>query len=278
MKSQAYLLILFLIGVIFLIGCQNDITPLGCTKEAKLCPDGSSVAPNPDNNCEFDPCPDIIPQGCTEEAKICPDGSSVGRNPDLNCRFDPCPDKIDNDQKYCETDEDCEIKYNIRYNNQCSAGCFNKYAEVDEWCNENMKWELIIEDCSCVNNICELNVEVKDLPTENSEYMLTILNSEREKSIEIEVLNEDGIILSPMVVPSKKIYYNLIEGQDVSNPVVKDIKVTIPNKEQTLTINEKREGTSMVFNFKPDSGKFIVISYKAGKLSAIQSTEAVLIA
>lgn len=31
------------------------------------------------------------PQGCTEEAKICPDGSSVGRvGP--SCEFAPCPD------------------------------------------------------------------------------------------------------------------------------------------------------------------------------------------
>jgi len=30
--------------------------------------------------------------GCTEEAKICPDGSSVGRNSMKFCRFDPCPE------------------------------------------------------------------------------------------------------------------------------------------------------------------------------------------
>jgi len=32
------------------------------------------------------------PTGCTEEAKVCPDGSTVGRNPALNCEFDPCPE------------------------------------------------------------------------------------------------------------------------------------------------------------------------------------------
>ncbi|MBI2628741.1 hypothetical protein HYW74_01510 [Candidatus Pacearchaeota archaeon] len=31
---------------------------------------------------------------CTKEAKICPDGSSVGRNPALNCEFDPCPGSV----------------------------------------------------------------------------------------------------------------------------------------------------------------------------------------
>ena len=29
--------------------------------------------------------------GCTKELKICDDGSNVGRNPDLNCGFDACP-------------------------------------------------------------------------------------------------------------------------------------------------------------------------------------------
>lgn len=29
---------------------------------------------------------------CTEEARICPDGSAVGRNPENNCEFDPCPE------------------------------------------------------------------------------------------------------------------------------------------------------------------------------------------
>lgn len=32
--------------------------------------------------------------GCTLETKICPDGSSVGRNFDNNCRFDLCPPDV----------------------------------------------------------------------------------------------------------------------------------------------------------------------------------------
>ena len=102
----------------------------GCTEEAKICDDGSTVGRNPDNDCEFDPCPsssagiscdedlkicddgtqvgrdptrfcafDPCPVSCTEEAKICDDGSSVGRNPDNDCEFDPCP----TDQRECGT-------------------------------------------------------------------------------------------------------------------------------------------------------------------------------
>ncbi len=32
--------------------------PIACTMEAKMCPDGSYVGRNAQNNCEFDPCPD----------------------------------------------------------------------------------------------------------------------------------------------------------------------------------------------------------------------------
>ncbi len=75
----------------------------GCTQEARMCPDGSSVgriAPY----CEFAECP-VVPVeetapnntnsqngavACTMDAKICPDGSAVGRTAP-NCEFAPCP-------------------------------------------------------------------------------------------------------------------------------------------------------------------------------------------
>lgn len=85
---------------------ESDSPAPGCTEEAMICPDGSSVArTGPD--CEFAPCPDAGDSDsgeappdpppeegdgvmCTMDAKICPDGSSVGRSgPD--CEFAPCP-------------------------------------------------------------------------------------------------------------------------------------------------------------------------------------------
>lgn len=70
----------------------------GCTKEAKICPDGSSVGRN-GPSCQFASCPHEKgpsappPAGrqmCTMDAKICPDGSGVGRT-GPNCTFAPCP-------------------------------------------------------------------------------------------------------------------------------------------------------------------------------------------
>ncbi len=50
-----------------------------------------------DNAYEDQPIPvDVLPPesggiACTMDAMICPDGSAVGRNPENNCEFDPCP-------------------------------------------------------------------------------------------------------------------------------------------------------------------------------------------
>jgi hypothetical protein len=63
----------------------------GCTKDAKECPDGSTVGrEGPD--CEFALCPGEEPTVCTDDAMECPDGSFVARKgPD--CKFAPCPDE-----------------------------------------------------------------------------------------------------------------------------------------------------------------------------------------
>jgi len=92
-----------------------------CPKDAKLCPDGiTSVSRNPDNNCEFYPCPKTDQAQekpvtdkenpaansdgpgakktfteqvfCPQDVRQCPDGSWVGRDPNNNCQFRPCPD------------------------------------------------------------------------------------------------------------------------------------------------------------------------------------------
>ncbi len=47
--------ILLIIGLV-LFGCMQQ-EPVACTADAKICPDGSAVGRNPENNCEFDPCP-----------------------------------------------------------------------------------------------------------------------------------------------------------------------------------------------------------------------------
>jgi hypothetical protein len=92
---------------------------VGCTEEAKTCPDGTTVvrvAPS----CEFAKCPGeeacpavaricndgstakpgpncshICPEdgnvACTDDAKLCPDGKTYVSRTGPNCEFEPCP-------------------------------------------------------------------------------------------------------------------------------------------------------------------------------------------
>jgi len=53
------------------------------------CKDGTIVA-GEKNECGCQSPPKCL-KACTEEAKVCPDGSAVGRNSENNCEFYPCP-------------------------------------------------------------------------------------------------------------------------------------------------------------------------------------------
>jgi hypothetical protein len=82
-----------------IITTSTPDTPVrGCTKELKICPDGTGVGRS-GPNCEFAACPDAptptVPPAddvvfCTQDVQECPDGSFVGRvAPD--CNFAACP-------------------------------------------------------------------------------------------------------------------------------------------------------------------------------------------
>jgi len=63
------LLITLILSIIFIAGC---IEPVGCTLEAKICPDGSAVGRVPPD-CEFAPCP-------TNESNITKDFNDYDRS------------------------------------------------------------------------------------------------------------------------------------------------------------------------------------------------------
>ena len=103
-----YLAILILI---FLAGCTEPIQK-GCTLEAKVCPDGSTVG-RIGANCEFAPCPEVSENNfCTQDKMECPDGSTVGRIPP-DCNFAPCP---------TEFDEGCQLMDDEQGRARC-VGC-----------------------------------------------------------------------------------------------------------------------------------------------------------
>ena len=86
-----------LVALVLLVACSNSAGPSqqppgpACTREAKICPDGSAVG-RTGPNCEFAACPEAAGTVCTMEAKMCPDGSAVGRS-GPNCEFAACPNK-----------------------------------------------------------------------------------------------------------------------------------------------------------------------------------------
>jgi len=90
------IIIFILIAIIFVISFVlinwSPNNNVACTMDAKQCPDGSFVGRNPNNNCNFYPCPESNndTKMCTLDVKQCPDGSFVGRNPNNNCVFFPC--------------------------------------------------------------------------------------------------------------------------------------------------------------------------------------------
>ena len=63
MKLYLFLGVLVILGLM-IVGCAG---PKACTEDARVCPDGTSVARNPDLNCEFNPCPEVE-EGMTKVA------------------------------------------------------------------------------------------------------------------------------------------------------------------------------------------------------------------
>jgi hypothetical protein len=74
---------------------QNTTT---CNNHQITCPDGVTImGRDPDNNCQFKPCPEdilnpvLLSGSCESDAYVCPDGSYLARDPENNCEFPACP-------------------------------------------------------------------------------------------------------------------------------------------------------------------------------------------
>ncbi|CAB9496954.1 expressed unknown protein [Seminavis robusta] len=62
------------------------VTPEGCPREIKICSD-LSIVTRTGSNCEFTPCPKGT---CFMDMKRCADGTKVARDPENNCDFLTC--------------------------------------------------------------------------------------------------------------------------------------------------------------------------------------------
>jgi hypothetical protein len=73
------------------------------------------------------------PHVCTKDAMMCPDGSYVGRDVENNCEFYPCPpDNHECDQYLCEAEKEEECVNLGEYCSWTGYGCINSGPCVDE--------------------------------------------------------------------------------------------------------------------------------------------------
>lgn len=115
--------------------------------------------------------------GCTKEAKVCPDGSGVGRNPWRLCAFDSCPKTYT-----CQQDSDCVIGIRIDSCCSCPSAYPKSQLEDDkniviyEYGKDYSSLITSDEDCrklacepclspsdadiKCVNNKCKMTQEI----------------------------------------------------------------------------------------------------------------------
>src|SRR3989344_2490393 len=91
-KAYLYLLIIIVIFLLVLITLKFFTNDNICTKEAKICLDGTSVGRNSELNCEFNSCPEL--QFCDAD-NLCDEG--------IECyKFE------DNEKPYCYLGDPCE--------------------------------------------------------------------------------------------------------------------------------------------------------------------------
>jgi hypothetical protein len=98
-KNNTLIVVFILCILAFIMYAEKEETQLQeqivCAQDVMDCPDGSFVARDPENNCEFPACPE--PQEpeeklvCAQDVKECDDGSFVARDPNNNCEFKDCP-------------------------------------------------------------------------------------------------------------------------------------------------------------------------------------------
>jgi putative hemolysin len=108
-----------------------DTCPMYTQPAPGWCSDGNIVA-GKTNECGCQGPPKCM-KACTKEAKICPDGTAVGRDGENNCEFKPCPGQIANPaSQFCEA-QGGTVRM-VENENGTQGICVLKGgAECDEW-------------------------------------------------------------------------------------------------------------------------------------------------
>jgi hypothetical protein len=115
---------------------------IGCTMDARICPDGSAVGRMPPN-CEFAPCP-VYPNPTGEITPSVTDSGTIGCIDVYGGMAEGACASVPPEGRACQTDLDCTAT--------CSRGCINA-----NWTPNTRIMECMAEpmySCACVNQIC----------------------------------------------------------------------------------------------------------------------------
>jgi hypothetical protein len=100
-KSNLILIALLLVSFVVIGGCAKENTEVP-NNTANTTGNTTGNPNNPGDDAIF----------CTEDAKICSDGSAVARDPNNNCEFPACPDEQEITMCGQERPQVCTREYN----------------------------------------------------------------------------------------------------------------------------------------------------------------------
>ncbi len=138
--------------------CQNSPPP-------DFCIEGKAISSEKDESgCPIWKC---VIQVCAQDVQKCPDGNYVSRDPNNNCEFKPCPIKA-----CAEEGENFSIVYKEDYPQKCCDGLTEWESGMDSRKVENgkcvetglLKGSPIGTCLKCGNQICGLNENICNCP------------------------------------------------------------------------------------------------------------------
>lgn len=127
--------IILLLSVLLIAGCITTSSPKVCTEDAKICPDGTSVGRDSNNNCEFFECSDEKP------IPVEPDGGIGLTNPYI--RY------VGYDRTQCAATDWMCIEGSSQFFDDTGCGC--KADEPKKYISKD------IDECVRIKYLCENN-------------------------------------------------------------------------------------------------------------------------
>lgn len=150
--------------LVFAAACTTNSEEKACTMDAKICPDGSAVGRDPDNNCEFPTCPNPVEDRwyvnrdksqCIAMIFTCVEGSSPF--------FDDtgCGCVADKPKNYVsmDLDECSRIRYMceeglVPFTDEFGCGCGTDWGLMPEPVPDGLEGKKVVHMCETRSDAC----------------------------------------------------------------------------------------------------------------------------